>query len=228
MPPTEPESDAADDLPEVRPRRLRIGVGAAVVLVLLALAIAVLVGALAPVGATSVIAPSAAGTTSAVGRGAVASSDSTAVADQPDGAALLVHVLGAVAHPGLYRLDPGARVVDAVTAAGGFSAEADRASVNLARSVADGEQLRVLAQGESPPAAAGAEGGVQGAATGPLDLNHATLAQLDELPRVGPATAQRIVAYRDENGPFTSVDDLLEVPGIGAKTLDGLRDLVRV
>ena len=251
-----------DDLPEVRPRRWRIGVGAAVVLVLGALGATVLVNALTPVGASTIIAPSAgAGGGSSAGSGAgsgpgssagagssggAVSAGSTVGGDASGGAAgadaggsagepLLVHVLGAVAAPGLYRLDSGARVVDAVAAAGGFTAEAERSSVNLARPEVDGEQLRVLAVGEqAPPDAGGADAGGAGGSAGsggaqaPIDLNRADAAQLDELPRIGPATAARIIAYRDENGPFTAVDDLLEVPGIGAKTLDGLRDLVRV
>ena len=141
---------------------------------------------------------------------------------------LLVHVLGAVVRPGLVELAAGARVVDAVAAAGGFTAEADPAGVNLARPVVDGEQLVVLAIGQVPPPAAGggAPGSGQAAADEVVHLNTADVAALDTLPRIGPALAQRIIDWREANGRFSSVDDLLAVTGIGQKTLDGLRDLV--
>lgn len=135
---------------------------------------------------------------------------------------LYVHVSGAVVRPGLYRLDDGARVVDVVAAAGGLDDDADAAAINLARPLSDGEQLRVPHQGEAavPAAAATADGRV--------NLNTADAAALDTLPRVGPAIAERIIAWRTENGRFTSVDDLLSVPGIGEKMLAGLRDRVTV
>jgi competence protein ComEA len=152
---------------------------------------------------------------------------------------VVVHVLGAVTAPGVYELESGSRVVDAIDRAGGLSASADAGSVNLARPLADGEQLRVLAVGEAPvagapgPAPAAAPDGVAGpaaggAASGPLDLNRATALDLEELPRIGPAMAARIIAWRDENGGFTAVDDLLQITGIGDKTFEGLRELVRV
>lgn len=135
---------------------------------------------------------------------------------------LYVHVLGEVAHPGLYELDAGARVVDALAAAGGTTDAADLAAVNLARVLADGEQLRVpsiderAAEGESDPG------------DGLIDLNTADQTVLETLPRIGPALAQRIIAWREEHGRFASVDDLLAVSGIGEKMLAGMRDLVRV
>jgi len=135
--------------------------------------------------------------------------------------ALYVHVSGAVERPGLYRLDDGARVVDVVAAAGGLSDDADAAQINLARPLADGEQVQVPRVGEAPLEVAGTRDGL-------VDLNTADAATLDTLPRVGPAIAERIIAWRDENGRFTSVDDLLAVPGIGEKMLAGLRDLVTV
>ena len=138
---------------------------------------------------------------------------------------LYVHVLGAVEKPGLYVLDLDARLVDALAAAGGTTPDADLAAVNLARVLEDGEQVVVPA--------AGAAGGVPGSAAPPpgddrIDLNAADQAALETLPRIGPALAERIIAWREENGRFTSVDDLLAVPGIGEKLLAGLRDGVRV
>ncbi|MDO8384183.1 MAG: ComEA family DNA-binding protein [Microbacterium sp.] len=135
---------------------------------------------------------------------------------------LYVHVSGAVARPGLYRLEGGARLVDAVAAAGGFAQDADEAGVNLARPLSDGEQIVVPVVGQAPPAASG--GGTTGDAR--VNLNTATVAELDTLPRVGPAIAQRIIDWRTTNGRFSAVDDLLSVPGIGEKMLESLRPLV--
>jgi competence protein ComEA len=137
-----------------------------------------------------------------------------------------VHVAGRVRHPGLVRLAAGSRVLDAVRAAGGTAPGADLDAVNLARKLVDGEQIRIPARGEPAPAApSGAPGAT--AAAGPLDLNTATAEQLDTLPGVGEVTAGRIVAYRSEH-PFTSVDELLEVPGIGQRRFEQLKDLVTV
>jgi competence protein ComEA len=119
-------------------------------------------------------------------------------------------------------------VIDAVAAAGGFTAEADPAAVNLARPVVDGEQLAVLAVGQVPPQLPGSPGGgtTGPAADGTVHLNTADLAALDTLPRIGPALAQRIIDWREANGPFTSVDQLLEVAGIGDAVFSGLADRV--
>ncbi|WP_281964624.1 ComEA family DNA-binding protein [Serinicoccus marinus] len=159
---------------------------------------------------------------------------------------LLVHVIGQVAAPGVVELEAGARVVDAVDAAGGLTSEADAGSVNLARAVVDGEQVWVGAPGEDPPpgwvAGAPATGpgpdgdpGSQGAGsdsaqapTELLDLNTATQADLEELPDVGPVTAGRILQWREEHGAFTAVAELLEVSGIGERTLEQLEPLVTV
>jgi competence protein ComEA len=135
---------------------------------------------------------------------------------------LYIHVLGQVERPGLYVLDLDARVVDALAAAGGTLADADLRAVNLARALTDGEQLIVPAVGESDAATPTAPG------DGLIDLNTADQAALETLPRIGPALAQRIISWRDENGRFQSVDDLLAVPGIGEKLLEGIRDAVRV
>ena len=135
---------------------------------------------------------------------------------------VVIDVVGAVRRPGLYHLTQGARVADAVARAGGTTAKADLAAVNLAAPVADGEQVVVPRRGAgAAPGAAGAA-----AAQGPVHLSTATLDQLDSLPGVGPVTAQKILDYRAKHGAFHSVDELDAVPGIGPARLDTLRDLV--
>ncbi len=165
-------------------------------------------------------------------RGATAPVQSIAVtstgAPPPSPPAMYVHVSGAVRAPGLYVLRGSARVVDAIAAAGGFADGADSSGVNLARPVSDGEQLHVAAQGESPPTGAGTTGSGAGTPDGRVNLNTADAAQLDTLPRIGAAMAERIIQWRDANGRFTSVEDLLAVPGIGDKMLESLRDLVTI
>ncbi|QCB95239.1 ComEA family DNA-binding protein [Cellulomonas shaoxiangyii] len=149
------------------------------------------------------------------------------------GAPAVVHVVGAVAAPGLVTVPVDARVADAVAAAGGSTPDADLAAVNLARTVVDGEQLHVPRVGEVPAPSAGApgtgdeaaSGGTGGAGT--VDLNTADLATLDGLPGVGPVLAQRILDRR-ARAPFTSVDELDDVSGIGPAVLERLRPLVRV
>ncbi|MCF4121570.1 ComEA family DNA-binding protein [Antribacter sp. KLBMP9083] len=145
---------------------------------------------------------------------------------------VVVHVVGQVNRPGLVTLPEGARIADAVEAAGGPTATADLSGVNLAREVADGEQLRVPAAGEvvAAPDSGGSGAPAAGGAAGDgiVDLNTADAALLDTLPGVGPVIAERIVTWRDENGPFTSVDELGEVDGIGPALLDKVRDSVRV
>lgn len=148
-------------------------------------------------------------------------------------AGAVVHVVGDVARPGVFTLPVGARVADAVAAAGGAVPGADLSGVNLARRVNDGEQIvvGVAAQppsptGASPPGASAPTSGDAG--PGLVDLNRASSDDLQQLPRVGPVTAEKIIAHREQHGPFTSVEQLLEVPGIGEGTLSGLRDLVTV
>ena len=136
---------------------------------------------------------------------------------------VVVDVAGAVRRPGLYRLQQGARVVDAIARAGGLTLHAERTAVNLAAPLADGQQVLVAARG-SPTA--GAAGGAPAATTGPVSLSSASAEQLDALPGVGPVTAQKIVAYRQEHGSFTSVDGLDAIPGIGPARLADLRPLV--
>ena len=149
---------------------------------------------------------------------------------------LLVHVVGQVRRPGVVRLPPGSRVLDAVRAAGGATSSADLNHLNLARPVADGEQIVVPKPGESivqggtagvGGAEAGSSAGV-GSAGGLVDLNTADAAALDSLPGVGPVLAQRILDWRIQHGRFTSVDELGEVSGIGDKILAQLRPKVTV
>jgi len=144
-------------------------------------------------------------------------------------ASVTVHVVGAVLRPGVYVLASGARAADAVAAAGGLLGNAEQSAVNLARQVADGEQLVVPVQGEAQRIAGPAGGGTAAAgAGGQVDLNTATEADLDTLPGVGPSTAAKIIADRTENGPFRTPEDLMRVPGIGAKKFESLKDLVVV
>ncbi|WDM43036.1 ComEA family DNA-binding protein [Microbacterium luteolum] len=187
-------------------RRLRLSIGAGVVLALVVLSAAVGFGIL---------------------RGQAAPVDSLPLSEAgatpgPTGE-LYVHVLGAVARPGLYVLDLDARLVDAVAAAGGTTDDADLTAVNLARVLADGEQIIVPTVGATADAS-----GATAPGDDRIDLNTADQAALETLPRIGPALAERIITWRDENGRFASVDDLLAVPGIGEKLLAGIREAVRV
>jgi competence protein ComEA len=138
---------------------------------------------------------------------------------------LVVHVVGAVRRPGLYRLADGARIADALRRAGGATRRADVSLVNLAAPVSDGTQIVVPRR--APVAAAPTGAGEPGTtASGPLHLNTATVEQLDELPGVGPVTAEKIVEYREQHGAFSSVEDLDAIPGIGPARLEQLRELV--
>lgn len=138
---------------------------------------------------------------------------------------IFVHVGGAVRRPGLYRLVDGARVDDAVRAAGGVLEDADLDALNLAARVKDGDKILVPAEGEEGSTNAGAVQGAQGSL---INLNTATISDLDSLPGIGPALAQRILDFRERNGGFRTVEDLLEVPGIGSKKFEELRNLVTV
>jgi competence protein ComEA len=163
-------------------------------------------------------------------------------APAPTPVRLHVYVSGAVATPDVVVLADGARVRDAVQTAGGFTLESDRAAVNLAAPLADGQQVHVPVLGEAPPVPVGVSGGSrsdQGAAAGiagagggsswsDVNINTASAAELEGLPGIGPALAARIVGHRTEHGPFAQADDLLAVSGIGAKTLARFADLVTV
>jgi competence protein ComEA len=138
-----------------------------------------------------------------------------------------VHVAGAVIEPGVYELAGGARVRDAIDAAGGSTATADANALNLAALVADGVKVYVPAVGEDVPPSLTAPLAVgTDVPAGPIDVNVADVDELESLPGVGPATASAIVTERDRNGPFLGVDDLERVPGIGPAKLEAIRDLV--
>ena len=172
---------------------------------------------------TPVLTPAASATTSAT----------------PSPASLRVHVFGAVASPGVVTLSAGARVADAIEASGGLVLEADCGELNLAAPVQDGSQIIVGTKGNPRGELRPADGGSannanntaassNGSSAPTLDLNTATMAQLDGLPGVGPVTAQRILDWREANGGFTRIEELQEVDGIGAKTFARLAPLVHV
>ena len=152
---------------------------------------------------------------------------------------IMVHVTGAVVRPGVYSLRAGARVFEALAAAGGPAPESDEQALSLATPLADGAQVVVPAEGEAggvnPGSGGGASagaaaGGAAGSGAGSgamISLNTATAAELEELPGVGPKTAEQIVASRDAEGPFTSLEDLERVPGIGPKTIERFRGLAQ-
>jgi competence protein ComEA len=168
--------------------------------------------------------------TAAAGSTAGGSAPAVSIESRPAGVAL-VHVAGAVQHPGVYRLRDGERIQDAVRRAGGARHGADLNGINLAAKVADGQQVVVPRRGSpgaAPVADAGASGTAGVAPQVPVSLNTATAEQLDTLDGVGPATAQKILDYRREHGGFRSIDDLGEVPGIGPKKLAALRTKVQL
>lgn len=247
------EPDASPPPPELlraapRLRRLRpwIQFGAIVAALSLVAGVVALAGRPREVGAD----PTPAGVTAVGEASGAASGVPLAGGSAPaEGGTVVVDVAGAVAKPGMVKLPTGSRVGQAIEAAGGSLPGAVLTSVNLARRLNDGEQIIVQLAGDTPvdsvpvtpqvPAGgsglpAGAAGtpssgaGNGSAAAAPVNLNTATSAELEELPRVGPATAAKIIEYRQRNGPFTAVDQLLDVPGIGERTLEGLRDRVRV
>lgn len=140
---------------------------------------------------------------------------------------VVVHVAGAVVAPGVHELPDGSRVIDAVEASGGLAPDAEAGAVNLAAPLVDGAQIYVPRVGEAPPPQPVGAGG-DDVAAGPVDVNTADVTLLETLPGIGPATAAAIVDHRERHGPFTSVDGLLDVRGIGEAKLAALRDLVRV
>jgi competence protein ComEA len=140
----------------------------------------------------------------------------------------LVHVVGEVRRPGVYRLVSGQRVQDAIRRAGGARPGADLQAINLAAKVADAQQVVVPRRGATGDAAAAPSSGAGTSPSAPLNLNTATAEQLDTLDGVGPATAEKILQFRQQHGGFRSVDDLGQIPGIGPKKLAALRAQVQV
>lgn len=215
----------------IEPRRVRLAVGArvaAVAVVVLVLLVAAVVwrswqrtpSTTLPLG-------------EAAAPGVVVDGGSGPGADGEEGTgptpeeSVVVHVVGQVVAPGVVVLPAGSRVADAVDAAGGPTPDADLGAINLARVLVDGEQVVVPAPGEvTAGAGAAASGGTD--ASGLVDLNTADVAALDELPGIGPVLAERIVAWREEHGRFTAVEELTEVSGIGPAVYARLKDLVRV
>ena len=141
-------------------------------------------------------------------------------APAPTAATVMVHVVGAVESPGVIELPQNSRIVDALAKAGGAREDAVLSGINLARVLFDGEQIVVPALGDEPVVPSG------DAPPGLVSLSRATSAELETLPRVGPATAARIIAWRAAHGPFASIDEVLAVSGIGPATLEGFRSLV--
>ncbi len=151
---------------------------------------------------------------------AITRTGSEEVVESTASSSITVHVAGAVESPGLVTLSEGDRVAHAVAAAGGALAVADLSALNLAAAVDDGDQVTVPVKGEmtAPVGRTGADD------EGLVDINHATVADLEALPGVGPVLAQRIFDYREEHGPFATAEDLLDVPGIGEGKLAPLRE----
>lgn len=143
-------------------------------------------------------------------------------------ATVVVSVVGEVARPGLVTLPEGARVADAVEAVGGLLSGADQSSLNLAAPLADGQQIAVGVPGAAPPAGPADPVGRPSGVGGPVDLNSAGAAELEDLPGVGPVLAQRIIDHRQQHGPFSTVDELQDVPGIGPAVFGGLAGSVTV
>jgi competence protein ComEA len=228
-------------------RRARMGAptaaafGMALVVVVAAAGFGVRVAWARAASSPTVLAPAGAGASAVTaasrsrpdGRStAPVTSAATPTSTTPQGQ-VVVHVVGQVRRPGVVVLRVGARVKDALAAAGGATPAADLAAVNLARLVTDGEQLVVPRPGEplTPPLGSGGQpggAGPPGEALGPVNLNTATAQVLEELPGVGPVLAQRIIDWRTEHGRFTSVDELAEVSGIGEKMFAQLQDKVTV
>jgi competence protein ComEA len=209
--------ERVDELVE-RARGLGRAARLSVAVIVASAAVAVAVITLRPVGADS-------RPEDTLPRASAAPPAVTASASPSSPAVLVVQAAGAIARPGVYRLPTGTRVDDLVRAAGGFAPDADPDRVNLAAVLTDGERVYIPRAGE---AVSDVTGGGPTSASQPVDLNTATIDQLDTLPGVGPATAQAIIDYRSQHGRFRSVEDLLNVRGIGRTKLDEIRALVRV
>lgn len=143
---------------------------------------------------------------------------------------IVIHITGAVPRAGVYALPEGARVQDAISASGGFLAEANKESINLARILEDGEMLDIpYADGFSPVVPTPVQEVIaSGSDTNLVNINTASSFELDTLPGIGPTTAGKIIAYREENGPFVSTEDIINVSGIGPGTFERIKDLITV
>jgi competence protein ComEA len=180
-----------------------------------------------PVAVAATPAPAVAASVSASTEPAVAvASGSSGVAPS----VIIVDVTGRVRRPGVYRFQPGDRVIDAIRRAGGPREGADLTALNLAAPLTDGTQILVPKEGEAVAASGSSAGSAtgSGSAIGPININTATEPELETLSGVGPVTAAAIIQYRTDHGPFASVDDLLDVSGIGPVTLEELRPQVTV
>jgi competence protein ComEA len=199
----------------------------------------------AAVGVRYVVAPRAAAPAgeqpfvlSSEAPGRPSSSASPSAAEASPAADALVYVCGAVRTPGVVRVPAGARVADALDLAGGPTSRAELAAVNLAAKVVDGQQVLVPEKGQAAVAPATASAAGAGSSTGAglaaapagglVDINTATLEQLDALQGVGPSTAQKIIDYRTANGPFSSIDDIKNVSGIGDAKFAAMKDAITV
>ncbi len=141
---------------------------------------------------------------------------------------VIVYITGAVPRPGVYALPQGARVQDAISAAGGFLAEAEKSQINLARLLDDGEKLDIAyIEGASPVIPTPGEE-IIASTTELIDINIASQAELESLPGIGPTTAQKIIDYREQNGPFLTTEDIINVSGIGPGTYERIKDLITV
>ena len=163
----------------------------------------------------------------------VGSAASPSTSPSPSPGVVVVYVSGWVERPGVYEFKEGDRIVDAIERAGGPKKGADLNALNLAGFLTDAQQVLVMKKGEAAPPTAssgstGETGPSAGSPAGPINLNTATLDQLETLPGIGPALGQRIIDHREQHGPFQSVEDLLDVSGIGDKRLADLRDQVTV
>ena len=153
----------------------------------------------------------------------------------PTKAPVAVHVIGAVPRPGLYEFAQGARVQNAIDAAGGILAEANVDAVNLAALLEDGQQLVIPYQDGSVPSEvpsvdlpSSTEEPASNSGTELININTAGVDELDTLPGIGPTTAQKIIDYRTENGPFASIEDIMKVSGIGVSTFDNIKGLIKI
>jgi competence protein ComEA len=154
--------------------------------------------------------------------------ESVQLLPMPTSAPLMVDVAGAVPRPGVYELPEGSRVKDAVQAAGGFLAEADKSMINLAEPIEDGQKLEIPYLAGMEPAPISGDPFGAGGTGGLIDINTASLEELDTLPGIGPTLAQAIIDYRDTVGPFLAIEDIMFVDGIGPEIFERIRDLITV